>query len=301
MDQFSISQLAVFSGIKPHTIRMWEQRYGAFQPNRSSGNTRYYDNMQLRRLLNIVSLLEAGHKVSELCVMTDRQLSTLLRRIFPATSSDQLLTGYFINQLIAAAINYDEASFEKVFSHSFLHNGLKHTFQNILYPVLNRLGLMWAYSELPPVQEHFFSNLIRQKLFTAVDSVAATPSSTSKWLLFLPEGEFHDIGLLLAHFLIKQAGHSSVFIGSNLPVSSLDNAVKAIQPQQLLLFFVHNDFPESVRQYVLQLSKKYNGLKIFVAGRHQVVSSLPPMKNVRILNNMEDLEQELQNKLFNFK
>lgn len=293
MNQFSISQLSSFSGIKPHSIRMWEQRYGALQPGRSSGNRRYYDNTQLRRLLNIVSLSEAGYKISELSIMSDRQLFSLLKKIYSAETNHHSLTGYFSNQLIAAAMEYDEPGFEKVFAHCFLRYGLKDTFRNILYPVLNRLGLMWAYNELPPAQEHFLSNLIRQKLFTAIDAVATPPAKAGKWLLFLPEGEFHDIGLLLAHFFIKQAGHPSVFIGSDLPVSSLDSAVQAIEPRRLLLFLVHNDVAENIQQYVRQLAKKHSRLEIFVAGKPQLLSLLPPAKNVRLLQNIEDLEQEL--------
>lgn len=272
---------------------MWEQRYGALQPSRSGGNTRYYDNTQLRRLLNIVSLSEAGYKISELGVMSDRQLFNLLKEISSAETANRTLNNFFINQLIAAAMEYDEPGFEKVFAHCFLHYGLKNTFRNILYPVLTRLGLMWAYNELPPAQEHFLSNLIRQKLFTAIDSLSLPLNVTDKWLLFLPEGELHDIGLLLAHFFIKQAGQSSVLIGSNLPASSLDNAVQAIKPRQLLFFIVHNDLAENLQQYVHQLARKYSRLKIYVVGAPQLLSFLTPDRNVKVLHSMDDLEQQL--------
>lgn len=124
MDLFSISKLAQFSGIKPHTIRIWEQRYNALKPNRSEGNTRYYDNSQMKRLLNIVSLLESDYKVSELCAMSDSRLSGLLQKLrYNAAGNDHY--EYFIVQLITAGMSYDETYFEKILSHCVLQLGVK--------------------------------------------------------------------------------------------------------------------------------------------------------------------------------
>src|SRR5215207_7302876 len=124
MDSFTISQLSRFSGIKPHTIRIWEQRYDAFKPTRSEGNTRYYNSVQLRRLLNIVSLSHFGYKISELCSLPDKEIFKRITKVH-----DKTVTGnfdeYYISQLIAAGIGYDEIYFEKIFSHSLLSYGMK--------------------------------------------------------------------------------------------------------------------------------------------------------------------------------
>ena len=132
MNLFSISQLSQFSGIKPHTIRIWEQRYSAFKPNRSDGTTRYYDDTQLRRLLNIVSLLDNGHKVSSLCSMPDEDLYFMVSNL--GTSEFSESTEYFVTQLIAAGLSYDTSYFELIFSDCIFKLGLKNAYIKVIYP-----------------------------------------------------------------------------------------------------------------------------------------------------------------------
>ena len=142
MNLFSISELQQFSGIKAHTIRIWEQRYNALQPDRSQGNTRYYDGKQLRRLLNIVSLLDTEHKVSELCKMPDSKLYKLLEENLLATTARDGAHGYFISQIVASAMEFDEAQFDKFFSSAVLRLKLKETYRSVLYPALTLLSLL---------------------------------------------------------------------------------------------------------------------------------------------------------------
>lgn len=294
MDQFSISQLAQFSGIKAHTIRMWEQRYHALKPNRSVGNTRSYDNSQLRRLLNIVSLMEGDYKVSELCNMSDKKLYKLIvelennNRVY-ANELDEPL----ISQLIAAGMSFDEAYFDKTFSHCILKYGMKHTYSKIIYPMLVRIGFMWTTDALPPAQEHYISNLIRQKLSTAIDSLAPAKLATDSWLLFLPENEFHEIGLLFAHYLVRLSGKKVIYLGSNVPLQSVSIAVKSASPANLLLFFVSADLPENIQEYLDKLSLHFSTKNIFVAAEKKVTDSLKAGKRILFLNSVEDLEQKL--------
>ena len=248
MNLFSISQLAQYSGIKPHTIRMWEKRYHALKPNRTEGNTRYYDNMQLRRLLNIVSLLDEGHKVSKLCAMPDQQLFALIDE---KSSTVQHVSSYYISQLIAAAMSYDEQYFSNTFSHCLLRYGMKETYLQVVYPMLIRIGLMWLSDTMPAPHEHFISNLLRQKLFTAIDALAPPKKAFSTWLLFLPENEFHEIGLLFAAYLIRISGDKVIYLGSNVPEHSLGAAINDIMPDYLLLFLVHHDLPSDVHRNVV--------------------------------------------------
>ncbi len=291
MNLFSISQLAQFSGIKAHTIRMWEQRYNALRPKRSSGNTRSYDGTQLRRLLNIVSLCDSGYKVSELCVMTDKKLFGLLEEFSREPSAEP--GSYFISQLISAGISYDEVAFEKIFSHSVLRYGLKETYLKTLYPAMVRMGLMWSNDTIAPTHEHFISNLIRQKLCTSIDSLPPSKSGSDSWLLFLPENEFHETGLLFAHYLIRSTGRKVIYLGSNLPFESLQTAAQNISPGNLLLFFVHNDFPEAAREYLSKLSNGVKSVNIFAAGHQNFTEQLGKIKKVRFLNSVGDLVQEL--------
>jgi MerR family transcriptional regulator, light-induced transcriptional regulator len=291
MNQFSISQLEKFSGIKAHTIRIWEQRYGALQPNRSEGNTRFYDNEQFRRLLNIVSLSNHGHKVSELCAMPDKQLFKLVWEL--ENEIENRPEDYFISQLIAAGMSYDESYFDKIFSHTLLRYGMKDTYLKVIYPVLVRTGLMWACNDLAPANEHFISNLFRQKLCTAIDALPPSKPGSDSWLLFLPENEFHEVGLLLAHYLIRLSGKKVVYLGGNVPTHSIISAVKEISCDNLLLFLVHRNSEVEMRNYLTDLSTHFKERNIYVAEDQQFFNRLKKTKNITFLSSVQDLEQQL--------
>ncbi len=293
MDHFSISDLQQFSGIKAHTIRMWEQRYDALKPERSEGNTRYYNGQQLRRLLNIVSLINTDHKVSELCAMPDEKLYDLLTAHLPATEQADHKYEYFISQIIAAAMEYNESLFDKVVSSAILRFGLRDTYVKILYPVLSRLGIMWSANSLRPAQEHFITCLFRQKLLTAVD---ALPSSTSKetWLLFLPPGEFHETGLLFANFLLRQSGHRVIYLGSDVPTESLKAVAKELHPTCLLFFLVRKNDQEEDEELILHLSRQFKDQKIYVACESSRLQQIRKGSRVIALHSVEHLEAAIK-------
>ncbi|NEU08251.1 cobalamin B12-binding domain-containing protein [Flavihumibacter sp. R14] len=290
MDSFSISQLSQFSGIKPHTIRIWERRYNALTPGRSVGNTRYYDSSQLRRLLNIVSMVDSDHKISELCLMPDEQIFELLKSRIKQPAEDQ--TEYLISQLILAGISYDEIYFDKILSHSLIRYGMKECYTRILYPMLVRIGLMWASDTIPTAREHFISNCIRKKLFTSIDSLPPPSAESDTWLLFLPENEFHEIGLLLACYLIRLSGQRVIYLGANVPLPSLSDAINDIKPRHLLLFFVHHDIPENLDTYLKNLSLVFHD-KIFLAASDQQVQALQLQENVHHLSSVQQLLEQL--------
>lgn len=294
MNLFTISQLSRFSGIKPHTIRIWEKRYHALAPVRSEGNTRYYDGDQLRRLLNIVSLMKTDYKVSELSVMPDDQLNKLISAFYLKGETNGQAE-YFISQLINAGMGYNEAYFEKIFAHCMLRYGLKEAYRKVLYPMVNRIGLMWSDNSIPPAQEHFLSNLLRQKLLTAIDSLPPANSAGEPWLLFLPEDEFHEVGLLFAHYLIRLMGQRSIYLGANMPLESVRHAVTATLPGHLLLFLVHYNYPEETNIYLQQLSSSFKK-KIYMAGHPGLLNQVKMGSNMVWLKTVEDMENVLKTK-----
>ena len=289
MNLFSISQLSRYSGIKAHTIRIWEKRYQALKPQRSEGNTRYYNGDQLRRLLNIVTLIKGDHKISEVSALPDEKLNRLISGIYKKHHEEDL-EGFFVSQLIGAGLNYDEKSFEKVFAHCVLKYGLQDAYKKVLYPMLERVGLMWSDDTIPPAQEHFLSNLIRQKILTAIDSLPASSYTNGQpWILFLPEDEFHELGLLMAHYMVRSAGQSSVYLGSNVPLASLKFIVKALKPKCLLLFMVHYDDPDESNRYLKELKKIFQK-KIFIAGNPELLQSVKLNAPFEWVKTVEELE-----------
>lgn len=292
MNSFTISQVAQFSGVKPHTLRTWEKRYDAVDPNRSEGNTRYYNNAQLRRLLNIVSLRDSGYKVSELSALPDDKLFELVTRQKERSLEDP--EEYFVSQLLAAGIDYDETHFEKIFSHCVIRYGLKSTYKKVIQPLLERIGLMWTSNRLPPSHEHYISNLIRRKLMTAADSSPPPQEASDSWLLFLPEDEFHEIGLLFAQYLLRHRGQQVFYLGANVPMESLAAAVEDTEPSNLLLFLVRNDLPAHTGKYLDELRGRFSNQKIHVAGNRERIEPLKNGRGIEWLYSADDLEQLLQ-------
>lgn len=293
MNLFSISQLSQFSGIKPHTIRIWEQRYDALKPNRSEGNTRYYDGSQLRRLLNIVSLMETGMKVSQLCSMSDENLFSLVLSSHKSSSTES--SEYFVSQLISAGMSYDETYFDSLFSHCLELYGMIETYKKIIYPIMDRIGLMWASDTMPTAHEHYISNIIRQKLSVAIDSSApVSDPSAESWLLFLPENEFHEIGLMYAHYMIRLSGRRVIYLGSNVPLESVYSAINDTKPQYLLMFLVHYDFPELIQKRLEELNASFSGKGIYLAGNQKLLSRISFPDKTRGLFSIDSFDHTLQ-------
>ena len=291
MNLFSISQLSQYSGIKPHTIRIWEQRYNALKPERSEGNTRYYDDKQLRRLLNIVSLIDNGHKVSQLCSMSDENLYLLIQNSGTSNSNDT--AEYYINQLIAAGMAFDSAHFEHILSLSFSAYGIIDTYKMVIYPVMSRIGLLWASDILPTASEHFISNIFHQKISAAIDALVVPDSSSETWLLFLPENEFHELPLLYASFLIRYSGRRVIYLGSNVPLKSLHSAVLETKPDYLLMFLIHFDLPGNIQKDIEGINAYFTGDKIYLAGNHKLISSINYPQNTEFLKSVADIEKIL--------
>ena len=291
MNSFTIAQLSQFSGIKPHTLRMWEQRYQVLSPSRSSGNTRIYNNADLKRLLNIVSLTDSGHKVAELCRMPDEALGRLIKDQYDLEKED--FGNYFVFQLLAAGMTFDESSFQKTLSHCLLRFGMDVTYKNIIYPLLNRVGLLWATDMLPPAHEHFMCNLIRQKLHTAIDSLPSPRKDSSRWLLFLPEDEYHETGLLFAQYVLRKNAINAYYLGSSVPLPTLELAVGSINPDFVLLFFVHRNLPENIHAYLKEVRKSFREGRIYVCGNENVLGQVDLPQEVKWLRSIEELEREL--------
>jgi MerR family transcriptional regulator, light-induced transcriptional regulator len=298
MNQFSISDLSAFSGIKQHTIRIWEQRYDALKPARSEGNTRHYDNGQLRRLLNISTLKDLGYKVSAVCKMPDDELFTLVAQHenkLEESNGDE----YFITQLIAAAMSYDEAWFDKMYTHSLLLYGMKDHYIRILYPLLNRIGMMWRNNRIIPPYEHFISNLIRKKLLRAIDGLPAIKNVEDSWLLFLPEDEYHEIGLLFSAYLIQLSGRKVFYIGSSVPFDCLTTIVSETKAHNLLCFVVIRRKEEQLKKFSDLLSKTFPGVNSYIAVNREWLKKLKEKPNLKYLHAVTDLENYLLKNLKN--
>ena len=196
MSTYSIRDLEQLSGIKAHTLRIWEQRYTILSPDRTDTNIRTYGDEDLKRVLNISLLKDHGYKISEIAKFSTDELNREIIKI----SDRQLSYPDQIQALTIAMLDLNEDRFEKIISTNILQSGFESTMINIIYPFLSRIGTLWVTGSIGPAQEHFITNLIRQKIIVAIDGqIGTSTSSGKKYVLFLPEGEFHEISLLFAH------------------------------------------------------------------------------------------------------
>jgi len=219
VQEFSIKDLEHFTGIKAHTIRAWEQRYGLLNPRRTSTNIRYYTSEDLKLLLNVSLLNQNGHKISRIAAMGESEMGKALRAL--ETVSDR--EDHWLGMLKISMLNFDEQLFRSVSKTFEEQSGFSDLLLRLYLPFMGQIGMLWLTNAICPAHEHFVSNLIRQRLFRAVDELPSVdPSYTgSVFALFLPEREIHDISLLMVHYLLRSAGYKSLFLGQSVPLEDL--------------------------------------------------------------------------------
>ena len=217
MDAFTIKDLENLSGIKAHTIRIWEQRYQFLNPSRTDTNIRYYTNEELITLLNIALLNKYGYKISHIDKMKPIEMK---ERILSLTQSEAQLER-IVNELIECMVDLRIEDFESVLDFQITSKGIEKTITQIIFPFLERIGILWVTSRINPAQEHLVTNIIRQKLIVGIEKTSPALQANSTALLFLPEGEHHELGILFMYYLLKARGVKVLYLGANVPIKDV--------------------------------------------------------------------------------
>lgn len=284
MAKYSIKDLERLSGIKAHTIRIWEKRYGLLEPFRTDTNIRYYSDDDLKKILNISLLNRHGIKISHIAGLRQEQLAEKVM----LSTKDSADYNALIDQIIISMVELDEQKFEKVLSRAILQIGFEETILKVIYPLLDRIGILWMTGAINPAQEHFISNLVRQKLIIAIDELIIHPHTDPKrFLMFLPEGELHELGLLFFSYLIRKRGHEVTYFGQWVPMNDLVEASTVIQFYYLFTSIISLYSGSELISYLENLSAKFPDKPIFATG-HQVIRSKGPFpKNVQKVDSVE--------------
>lgn len=232
MDAFTIKDLENLSGIKAHTIRIWEQRYNFLKPQRTTTNIRYYTNEELRTILNIALLNKYGFKISHIDRMQPTEIQEKILTLVDANAIQERI----INDLINAMVSMDLEQFDKTLNNYISAKGLERTITQIIFPFLEKIGMLWLTGHINPAQEHLVSNLIRQKIIVAIDKTITRFNVDKSALLFLPEGEYHELGLLFLHYILKNKGVYVYYLGSNVPLKDALQVYNLKKPDYI---FVH--------------------------------------------------------------
>ena len=286
MSSYSIKDLEQLSGIKAHTLRIWEQRYNVISPGRTDTNIRTYDDQDLKLVLNISLLKDHGYKISEISKfsVTDMAQEILKISARPLNYPDQ------IQALTLSMIDLDEDRFEQIININIQQFGFETTMVNIIYPFLSRIGILWMTGSIGSAQEHFIASLIRQKIIAAIDEQAKQPRPDGKtFLLFLPEGEFHEIGLLFANYIIRARSSRVIYLGQSLPFDDLVYICKARQPDYILSVFTSVPANHEVQPFVDRMANAFPNSKLLLTGYQVVGQDIDVPENAMIINQITDL------------
>ena len=214
MNAFTIKDLENLSGIKAHTIRVWEQRYTFLKPQRTDTNIRYYSNEELKMLLNISLLNKYGYKISHIDKMTEAEMADKLLLLSQGQAQQERL----VNELIRYMVDLDMVQFEALLNRFIAARGIERAITQIIFPFLEKIGVLWLTSNINPAQEHLVTNIVRQKLIVGIENCVTHLSVEKNVLLFLPEGEHHELGLLYVHYILISRGVITLYLGAIVPL-----------------------------------------------------------------------------------
>ncbi len=286
MGIFSIKDIEAVSGIKSHTLRIWEQRYGIIVPKRTESNIRYYDDDDLKHILNISILNRQGIKISEIARMSKEEITDAILKD-SALFSENYDT--HIKGLISAMLSFDEYGFHKVISTNVIQLGLEQTIINIIFPFLAEVGLLWQIGSIHPSHEHFASNIIRQKLYVAIDgNVGRYAENRKRFLLFLPEHEQHSIGLLFANYILRTRGQDVLYLGQEVPLLDLKDAFVDNEPDYVLTQLTAAHINVDKQRFIDDISNYWGNAQLILSGGQFLDPALKLPPSARVIKRMED-------------
>ncbi len=262
MHSFTIKDLENISGIKAHTIRIWEQRYQFLKPCRTDTNIRYYSNEELKKLLNIALLNKYGYKISHIGKMQECELKEKIL----ALSNLQAQQERLVNDLIQCMVDLDMQRFETILDNYIVARGIELTITQIIFPYLDKIGILWLTNHINPAQEHLISNIIRQKLILGIETVKASKKINKTILLFLPESEFHELGLLFVSYLLKSRGASVIYLGASIPLDDVAYVVKYKKPDYLYTHLTAVGLKFNFEKFIQLYSKKLPATPFIISG-----------------------------------
>lgn len=265
---FSIKDLENLSGIKAHTIRIWEKRYNLLVPNRTDTNIRYYSLNNLQKLLNIVLLYENGYKISKIAKIAEEKIPLLARELV----SDSATKSHYINAFKIAMINFDRVLFSDTYNELAADTSFRDIFHNVFIPLLRELGLLWQTHTIAPSHEHFITNLIKQKIVTNTEKLSALkPVKRHKtYVLYLPEDEIHEIGLLYLNYEIMFKGYHTIYLGQAVPIESLKSITLHYSDIIFISYFTVEPNKYKIAKYIADFDQQINTEKshqLWILGR----------------------------------
>lgn len=249
---FTIKDLENISGIKAHTIRIWEKRYNLLSPERTDTNIRYYSSENLQKLLNVVLLNKNNIKISKIAEMSDDTIVLKARELaFKMAVNDEA-----INSFKLAMFQFDKTLFNNAYNRLLKRKTFREIFKDVFVPFLNHIGLLWQTDTLLPAHEHFISNLIVQKIQINIEKLEYSNSNSEvSYVLFLPENEIHELGLMYLNYELILRGYNTIYLGQSLPLDNLDCFFKSKEKVCFITFMTVQPYDDKVEEYFSEIEE----------------------------------------------
>ncbi|WP_395049204.1 MerR family transcriptional regulator [Flavobacterium sp.] len=291
---FSIKDLENLSGIKAHTIRIWEKRYNILEPMRTNTNIRTYDLSNLQKLLNVTLLNSYGYKISRIAELNTDKISLLVREII----SDKSSKNHALNAFKVAMINFDQALFFNTYNNLLSEKTFREVFFEIIIPLMNEIGLLWQSNTISPAQEHFISYLIKQKLLINTEKVQILePTRNDKiFVLYLPENEIHELGLMYLNYEILLNGYKTIYLGESVPIESLKDMKNYFDNIVYISYLTVQPTKDAINDYVKEISTEIidtNSQVWFLGRMTEFIDKKNLFDKISIFHSISDLVQEL--------
>lgn len=287
MNAFTIKDIENLSGVKAHTIRIWEQRYDFLKPQRTNTNIRYYTNEELKTILNIALLNKYGYKISYINKMNAEELH---QKVF-SLSPRQAHQDRTINELISLMADFETDKFEEILDQEIREKGIDKIISEIIFPFLEKIGILWVTNHINPAQEHLVTNIIRQKIMVGIETAASHIRSNKIALLFLPEDEYHELGLLYVYYLLKYNGVKVLYLGADVPVADLEFIVKIKKPDYLYthLTALPNNF--NIERFMNEVRLKTGEVAVMLSGPFTVSYKKLIPQNFHFLKSLHEVKE----------
>lgn len=287
MSVYTMAQIVALTGVKAHTLRKWETRYNFLEPERTDTNIRYYSDKQLKKLMNIGILTRNGYRISKIDKMSDEEIHKHIATTLIESSEED-----DISALIISALEMDEVTFDSILKEQIVKRGLLQTTTQIIYPFLNQIGVLWGINKVMPAQEHFVSNLIKKKMFAAIDALPYPKEDAPVILMFLTENEHHEIGLLLAYYMARDLGWKVYYLGQNVPTENIQQVIDIVKPNAMLSMFI-TPTQESVKTKLDAILEQTN-LPYWVSGNPAVIEDVMEDDRIGFISKPDDLILKLK-------
>lgn len=289
MNTFTIKDLENISGIKAHTIRIWEQRYSFLKPKRTGTNIRHYTGDELKTILNISLLNKYGFKISLIDRMTEQQR---YEKAF-SLGFEEAQQERVVNELIQHLVDLELDKFEQTLTDHIKAKGMEQGIVQVIFPFLDRIGILWLTNHINPAQEHLVSNIIRQKLIAGIEGLQIRPKQDKTALLFLPEGEHHELGLLFIYYLLKKRGVKVLYVGTNVPMKDLDYIVGLTQPNLLYCHLTSVAEKFSFEKFFRHLQNNCSQCSIIISGQFVQSYKKKTPSNVYLKRSLAEVMEQM--------